>query len=249
LAVFVVKGTTVTLSPFIVMQNDAYRLVLTGGGVKDGDIDLTVTFTAKNSWKDPGGSLDAMAPGTFSFAAPAGSRAQVSVIPGPHSGFRRPTRRPDGHRLHAGARRAAAGRVGAAPGNRRVPRGVRQLRRHGRVAGERQAEAAEGLRRRRSTSATARSAARSRAATPSSERVLGTDGGTVDLSSAPAGPLTGSSVTVPANTLGGPVVIHDRRGRSVPSGQRARRRSDRGVRAERNGLRPDGERRRASRRP
>jgi hypothetical protein len=78
-AVFTPKGTGGVLK-FTALDSGSYRVVVSGDGVKDGDYEIVVTWKPQTKWAVQGGPTAPEDVDFFEFSAPAGALATVEVV-------------------------------------------------------------------------------------------------------------------------------------------------------------------------
>jgi hypothetical protein len=206
---FVPKAQGGTLKPDPVAASGQYQVCVFCDDGKDGDYDLVVTWKPQTTWTSTGGPLGGGGDDSFTFSAPAGSSATIDLAPGKGSAFKGDlldvegpggfvldlSDLPDKHAVvpflpttgeytvnftNAGGDGTWAGRV-----KLRVPKfklrkfDLRDSKLGGAFAGDHTVVGRE----------------------------VDENGGTVLVQTGGASPLDGAGVSVPADSLSGPVVI------------------------------------------
>jgi len=86
---FAAKAKGGALKPIAVPSAGRYQVCVLGDGAKDGDYDLTVTWKPLATWTKPAGAtLAKNATDSFTFSAPTDATATIDVLPGRGSKFK-----------------------------------------------------------------------------------------------------------------------------------------------------------------
>lgn len=207
-AVIAPKGSAVALQPFAVPGSGTYELVVVGNGTDDTDYDFSVSWKPQSKFSVTGNPVAAAATDSFNFSAPAGATATIDVLPAKGSAFVTGlvgVTGPSGYSQAGGpGTRIVSGPL-PATGDYNV-----SFRNDGAASGGWVAKFKLKLAKTSKTKIDIRDTSQTGAFGDDHTafgRVLGPDGGTVEPPPFTGGPLAGTSVTIPAGTLGGATTI------------------------------------------